>query len=174
MPFVEAEMSWALLLRTLITGFMHIAVQVTLNLLPFFREDFVNYAETCFRAFGDRVKRWITFNEPHTFAVQGYDAGLFAPGRCSVLLHLLCRGGNSATEPYVVAHNILLAHAAATDVYRRKYQVQFVLLGPSWTCSFSVWNWSLIWSRTWSGIAGNTARISWHVIWCYLVWASDE
>nr|CAD1832357.1 unnamed protein product [Ananas comosus var. bracteatus] len=85
-------------------------------------EDFVNYAETCFRAFGDRVKRWITFNEPHTFAVQGYDAGLFAPGRCSVLLHLLCRGGNSATEPYVVAHNILLAHAAATDVYRRKYQ----------------------------------------------------
>ncbi|KAL0386000.1 UNVERIFIED_CONTAM: Beta-glucosidase 6 [Sesamum radiatum] len=50
-------------------------------------KDFATYAETCFRAFGDRVKYWITFNEPHTFAVQGYDVGLQAPGRCSILLH---------------------------------------------------------------------------------------
>ncbi|KAL0294197.1 UNVERIFIED_CONTAM: Beta-glucosidase 40 [Sesamum calycinum] len=50
------------------------------------RRDFATYAETCFKAFGDRVKYWITFNEPHTFAVQGYDVGLQAPGRCSILL----------------------------------------------------------------------------------------
>ncbi|KAL0358156.1 UNVERIFIED_CONTAM: Beta-glucosidase 6 [Sesamum calycinum] len=49
-------------------------------------KDFATYAETCFKAFGDRVKYWITFNEPHTFAVQGYDVGLQAPGRCSILL----------------------------------------------------------------------------------------
>ncbi|KAJ3702795.1 hypothetical protein LUZ61_006500 [Rhynchospora tenuis] len=85
-------------------------------------EDFANYAETCFKAFGDRVKHWITFNEPHTFAIQGYDVGLQAPGRCSILLHLFCRAGNSATEPYIVAHNTLLAHATVSDIYRRKYK----------------------------------------------------
>ncbi|KAJ1687035.1 hypothetical protein LUZ63_018425 [Rhynchospora breviuscula] len=85
-------------------------------------DDFANYAETCFKAFGDRVKHWITFNEPHTFAIQGYDVGLQAPGRCSILLHLFCRAGNSATEPYIVAHNTLLAHATVSDIYRRKYK----------------------------------------------------
>ncbi|XP_059655712.1 beta-glucosidase 40 [Cornus florida] len=85
-------------------------------------KDFAAYAETCFEKFGDRVKHWITFNEPHTFAIQGYDVGLQAPGRCSILLHLFCRAGNSATEPYIVAHNTLLSHATATDIYRKKYK----------------------------------------------------
>ncbi|CAD6202616.1 unnamed protein product [Miscanthus lutarioriparius] len=65
--------------------------------------DFAAYAEICFKAFGDRVKHWITLNEPHTVAIQGYDAGLHAPGSCSVLLHLYCKTGNSGTEPYIVA-----------------------------------------------------------------------
>lgn len=69
------------------------------------------------------MKNWITFNEPHTFAIQGYDVGLEAPGRCSILLHLFCRAGNSATEPYIVGHNILLSHAAAADIYRKNYKV---------------------------------------------------
>ncbi|WVZ24142.1 hypothetical protein V8G54_002686 [Vigna mungo] len=86
------------------------------------KKDFSTYAETCFQKFGDRVKHWITFNEPHTFATQGYDVGLQAPGRCSILLHLFCRAGNSATEPYIVAHNVLLSHAAVADIYRKKYK----------------------------------------------------
>jgi beta-glucosidase len=69
------------------------------------------------------VKHWITLNEPHTVAIQGYDAGLHAPGRCSVLLHLYCKSGNSGTEPYIVAHNFILAHATVSDIYRRKYKV---------------------------------------------------
>ncbi|XP_030956637.1 beta-glucosidase 40-like isoform X2 [Quercus lobata] len=85
-------------------------------------KDFAMYAETCFQKFGDRVKHWITFNEPHTFTVQGYDVGLQAPGRCSILLHVFCRAGNSATEPYIVAHNVLLSHATVTDVYKKKYK----------------------------------------------------
>ncbi|KAM5567360.1 hypothetical protein ABKV19_015443 [Rosa sericea] len=85
-------------------------------------KDFAVYAETCFQKFGDRVKHWITFNEPHTFAVQGYDVGLQAPGRCSILLHLFCRAGNSATEPYIVAHNVILSHATVADIYRKKYK----------------------------------------------------
>lgn len=85
-------------------------------------KDFATYAETCFQKFGDRVKNWITFNEPHTVAVQGYDVGLHAPGRCSILLHAFCRAGNSAIEPYIVAHNVLLSHATVTDIYRQKYK----------------------------------------------------
>jgi hypothetical protein len=34
--------------------------------------------------------------------------------------------GDSGREPYIVAHNQLLAHAAAVQVYRGKYQVQIL------------------------------------------------
>ncbi|KAF5443410.1 hypothetical protein F2P56_035966 [Juglans regia] len=85
-------------------------------------EDFAKYAEICFQKFGDRVKHWITFNEPHTFATQGYDVGLQAPGRCTILLRLFCRAGNSATEPYIVAHNVLLSHAKVAQIYRKNYK----------------------------------------------------
>lgn len=85
-------------------------------------KDYAIYAETCFKVFGDRVKHWITFNEPHTMSVQGFDVGLQAPGRCSILLHAFCRAGNSANEPYIVGHNVLRSHAAAVDIYKKKYQ----------------------------------------------------
>ncbi|CAL0313632.1 unnamed protein product [Lupinus luteus] len=82
--------------------------------------DFANYAETLFQKFGDRVKQWITFNEPQAFTIQGYDTALHAPGRCSILR--LCKAGNSSTEPYIVAHNVLRSHATVADIYKRKYK----------------------------------------------------
>ncbi|KAK8620480.1 hypothetical protein V6N13_066958 [Hibiscus sabdariffa] len=85
-------------------------------------DDFDHYAITCFQAFGDRVKHWVTFNEPHGFAIQGYDNGIQAPERCSILGGLLCKHGNSSTEPYIVAHNVLLSHAAAYHSYRRYFR----------------------------------------------------
>ncbi|KAK9107306.1 hypothetical protein Syun_023317 [Stephania yunnanensis] len=87
-------------------------------------KDFAMYAKTCFEKFGDRVKHWMTFNEPHTFAIQGYDVGLQAPGRCSILLRLFCRAGNSAIEPYIVGHHVLLAHATVANIYRTTYKVK--------------------------------------------------
>jgi beta-glucosidase len=87
------------------------------------RNDFIEYAELCYREFGDRVKHWITLNEPLTFTSLGYAYGSFPPGRCSKWLPLICGGGDSGTEPYVVAHHQILAHAAAVNVYRDKYQV---------------------------------------------------
>ncbi|XP_066369465.1 beta-glucosidase 25-like isoform X2 [Miscanthus floridulus] len=84
--------------------------------------DFVHFASTCFKEFGDRVKHWITFNEPHNFAIDGYDFGIQAPGRCSILSHIFCREGKSSTEPYVVAHNILLAHAGAFHSYKQHFK----------------------------------------------------
>ncbi|CAA2961995.1 beta-glucosidase 41 isoform X1 [Olea europaea subsp. europaea] len=85
--------------------------------------DFEEYAFTCFKAFGDRVKNWITFNEPHGIAIQGYNYGIQAPGRCSILGHLFCKKGKSSVEPYIVAHNILLAHAAAYHSYHCNFKV---------------------------------------------------
>uniref|UniRef100_A0A6N2MI41 Beta-glucosidase n=1 Tax=Salix viminalis TaxID=40686 RepID=A0A6N2MI41_SALVM len=85
-------------------------------------DDFEHYAFTCFQAFGDRVKHWITFNEPHGFSIQGYDTGVQAPGRCSIMGHILCKRGNSSSEPYIVSHNILLSHAAAYRCYQLHFK----------------------------------------------------
>lgn len=85
-------------------------------------KDFENFASTCFEAFGDRVKHWITFNEPHGFSISGYDSGVQAPGRCSFLGHLVCKKGKSSVEPYVAAHNILLSHAVVYHTYQKKFK----------------------------------------------------
>ncbi|KAJ6978532.1 cyanogenic beta-glucosidase-like [Populus alba x Populus x berolinensis] len=85
--------------------------------------DFRDFAELCFREFGDRVKYWITLNEPQKYSSAGYDSGDFAPGRCSKWVNeKYCMKGNSSTEPYKVAHNLLLSHAAAVKTYKEKYQ----------------------------------------------------
>ncbi|KAJ7970293.1 putative Beta-glucosidase [Quillaja saponaria] len=84
-------------------------------------KDFADYADFCFKTFGDRVKNWMTFNEPRVVAALGYDNGFHAPGRCSKAFGN-CSAGNSATEPYIVAHNLILSHAAAVQRYREKYQ----------------------------------------------------
>lgn len=63
-------------------------------------------------------------------AIQGYDTGIQAPGRCSIAAHLFCKEGKSDTEPYQVAHNVLLAHAAVYRSYQKHFKVLF---GPEAT-----------------------------------------
>ncbi|KAK9941276.1 hypothetical protein M0R45_017889 [Rubus argutus] len=91
-------------------------------LSPHVVKHFEAYAELCYKEFGDRVKHWITFNEPIALAVAGYGLGALAPGRCSAWLNPNCTGGNSATEPYLVTHYQLLAHAVAVNMYKKHYQ----------------------------------------------------
>ena len=118
-------------------------------------EDFRDYAEVCFQEFGDRVKHWITLNEPWSFSYGGYALGTLAPGRGFFptppgrsgrsVQDLLppspysfpvpfASGRSSApvgdpgTEPYVVSHHQLLAHAYAVQLYRKKYQVLYFTL----------------------------------------------
>ncbi|CAH2035797.1 unnamed protein product [Thlaspi arvense] len=87
-------------------------------LSPRIVEDFKNYAELLFSRFGDRVKYWITLNQPFSLATKGYGDGSYPPGRCTG-----CEfGGNSGTEPYKVAHHQLLAHAETVSLYRKRYQ----------------------------------------------------
>jgi beta-glucosidase len=73
-----------------------------------------------FHLFGDRVKHWITLNEPDVICGHGYSMGVMAPGRSSDRTR--CPEGDSGTEPWIVGHNLLLAHACAVDVYRREFQ----------------------------------------------------
>ncbi|XP_018489527.1 myrosinase 4-like [Raphanus sativus] len=81
-------------------------------------EDYKNYAELLFQRFGDRVKFWITLNQPYSLATKGYGDGSYPPGRCTG-----CEfGGDSGTEPYIVAHNQLLAHAKTVALFRKRYQ----------------------------------------------------
>lgn len=77
------------------------------------REYFALYAEACFANFGDKVKHWITINEPLQTAVNGYGVGIFAPGVRE----------DTSIEPYLAAHHQLLAHAAAYAVYKEKFKV---------------------------------------------------
>lgn len=79
----------------------------------------------CFGEFGDRVKYWTTVNEANVFAWGGYDDAIMPPGRCSPPfgIGINCSTGNSSTEPYMVAHNILLGHASAARLYKKMYQV---------------------------------------------------
>ena len=77
---------------------------------PEIADHFAHYAEICFERFGDRVKNWITLNEPWCSAVLGHGIGYFAPGR------------TNQTEPYLAAHNLIRAHGKIVDIYRRKFQ----------------------------------------------------
>uniref|UniRef100_A0AC35TXS6 Beta-glucosidase n=1 Tax=Rhabditophanes sp. KR3021 TaxID=114890 RepID=A0AC35TXS6_9BILA len=76
---------------------------------------FRNYAEVCFTEFGDNVKRWVTINEPHMLCKCAYGATKdfeLAPGDAM---------DQGSTYPYIVAKNILLAHAEAVHLYREKF-----------------------------------------------------
>ncbi|AQK40584.1 Beta-glucosidase2 [Zea mays] len=84
--------------------------------------DYKNFAKVCFDNFGDKVKNWLTFNEPQTFTSFSYGTGVFAPGRCSPGLDCAIPTGNSLVEPYIAGHNILLAHAEAVDLYNKYYK----------------------------------------------------
>ncbi|KAK7363724.1 hypothetical protein VNO77_05876 [Canavalia gladiata] len=92
-------------------------------LSPQLQEDFLLFADICFKSFGDRVKYWITINEPNLLASLAYRVGIFPPCRCSSKFGD-CSEGNSEKDPFVAAHNMILSHAAAVDHYRNKYQTE--------------------------------------------------
>jgi beta-glucosidase/6-phospho-beta-glucosidase/beta-galactosidase len=73
---------------------------------------FGEYARLCFQAFGDRVHHWITINEAWSVAVLGYNNGVHAPGYSS----------HPTTEPYLVGHHLLLAHATAAHIYQTEFE----------------------------------------------------
>ncbi|CAH8322756.1 unnamed protein product [Eruca vesicaria subsp. sativa] len=100
-------------------------------------DDFRNYARVCFEEFGGKVDMWTTFNEPYVYSVAGYDSGNKAMGRCSKWVNSLCVAGDSGTEPYLVSHHLLLAHAAAVEEFRKCDKISQdakigIVLSPFW------------------------------------------
>ncbi|MBN2011478.1 beta-glucosidase [candidate division KSB1 bacterium] len=62
---------------------------------------FTTYAETMAKALGDRVKNWMTFNEPWVVSFMGYHEGVFAPGE------------TSEKRALQTAYHLMLAHGKA-------------------------------------------------------------
>ena len=67
---------------------------------------FVEYADVITRSLGDRVKNWITHNEPAVVAWLGYAMGIHAPGLTDYALGVRA------------AHHLLLSHGQAVPVVR--------------------------------------------------------
>ena len=70
-------------------------------------EAFVEYAEVVAARLGDRVRHWITHNEPWVYAWIGHSWGHHAPGR------------TSESDAVATAHHLLLSHGWAAEAIRR-------------------------------------------------------
>ncbi|GIJ51457.1 beta-glucosidase [Virgisporangium aliadipatigenens] len=69
-------------------------------------ERFAEYASVVAAALGDRVKNWITLNEPYVSSITGYAEGRYAPG---------VKEGHGALA---AAHHLQLAHGLAVPAVR--------------------------------------------------------
>jgi beta-glucosidase len=70
-------------------------------------EAFVEYTDAVVTRLGDRVRHWITHNEPWVYAWIGHAWGVHAPGH------------QSEADAVAVAHHLLLSHGWSVDVIRR-------------------------------------------------------
>jgi len=73
---------------------------------------FGDLARICFAAFGDRVKHWLTINEPFVFTEMGYFRALFPPAN----------GSEQGVLVYRAAQNLLKAHATAYHIYKEEFK----------------------------------------------------
>lgn len=76
------------------------------------------------RRFGDRVKHFLTLNEPHAFIEGGLKEGRHAPG------HRLPQA-----EVLLAAHHALLCHGRAVQVLRAEVSDSFVAYAPVLQCA---------------------------------------
>ncbi|CAH2096847.1 unnamed protein product [Euphydryas editha] len=73
---------------------------------PLFPEWYEDYARLAFERFGDRVKLWITFNEPREICYEGYGGYTKAP-----------QVNRTDIGTYHCGKNLILAHAKAYRTY---------------------------------------------------------
>ncbi|OWR52151.1 seminal fluid protein CSSFP001, partial [Danaus plexippus plexippus] len=85
-----------------------------------------DYARVVFNLFGDRVKYWITVNEPQQICYYGYGDVMNAPA-------LNYKG----IAEYYCAKNVLLAHARAYHIYDEEFRdfqqgIIFIAISAEW------------------------------------------
>ncbi|RKO86704.1 putative cellulase [Blyttiomyces helicus] len=117
------------------------------------QDDFKNYAHFLFEHFGDRVKHWITFNEPWVSCFLGFQINSKAPWRYGPPNNatedplsgpsyeigptqytpeskvLPANRPQQPLEALWCSHNLLNAHAKAQQVYRTHFAAQNALVG---------------------------------------------
>ncbi|XP_078668286.1 LOW QUALITY PROTEIN: cytosolic beta-glucosidase-like [Branchiostoma floridae x Branchiostoma belcheri] len=89
-------------------------------------EHYHTYAAYAFQTFGDRVKFWITFNEPGIFCSLGYESGQHAPGIQDTTSVSSLRCGRT----------LLKAHAMAWHTYNTTFRQ---LQGGNVGITLSLW-----------------------------------
>lgn len=72
---------------------------------------YTDYAKVLFQYFGDRVKYWVTFNEPMQTCLEGYGGTLRAPAL-----------NKTGIAEYLCTHNLLKAHASAYHLFDKEYR----------------------------------------------------
>lgn len=98
---------------------------------PYVVDWYADYARIAFELFGDRVKYWVTINEPQLICYFGYGRAYSAP-----------RFTYSGDATYMCAKNILLAHAKAYHIYDKEFRhIQdgtiFISINAEWTAPAS-------------------------------------
>ena len=88
---------------------------------------FLNYSEICYKAFGDRVKHWITFNETVVFCGLGYLAGAHPPAIVGDL-----------NKYFQATHNVFLAHAKSVESYKKLKQYGEIGITHVFSPAFSI------------------------------------
>lgn len=78
---------------------------------PLLSTYFEDYARVVFQLFGDRVKSWITFNEPYQVCESAYGEGKDAPA---------IKG--SGIVDYLCGKTLLLSHAKAYHLYNNVFR----------------------------------------------------
>ncbi len=68
---------------------------------------FADYAQVVFDRLGDRVRLWVTHNEPWVVSMLGYGYGTHAPGICDF------------SKAYQAAHHLLLSHGEVVQLFRQ-------------------------------------------------------
>ncbi|XP_047540272.1 myrosinase 1-like [Vanessa atalanta] len=81
---------------------------------PLVSDWFADYARVAFSLFGDRVKTWITLNEPIIFCEIVYNTAMHAPGILSAGV------GN-----YLCNKHAMLAHAKAWRIYDEEFKPKY-------------------------------------------------
>uniref|UniRef100_A0A7G3ACL1 Putative beta-glucosidase lactase phlorizinhydrolase n=1 Tax=Lutzomyia longipalpis TaxID=7200 RepID=A0A7G3ACL1_LUTLO len=76
---------------------------------PLFVDFFREYARVLFTRYGDRVKYWITINEPSIFCTYAYTSENWGAG-------INVTGGE-----YYCAHHLLIAHATVYRMYQKEF-----------------------------------------------------
>ncbi|XP_019629795.1 PREDICTED: lactase-phlorizin hydrolase-like [Branchiostoma belcheri] len=90
-------------------------------------ELFNDYARFCFSEFGDRVKHWVTFNEPWSHIVVGSMVGM--------LPRVRERGREGM---YASAHTMIKAHGKAWHTYDKEFRAkQGGKLGITLSCTWA-------------------------------------